>query len=438
MGLDRKNFANGPTFRKSVVAAWVWMLAVSLHAEARDAELNAAARVFKAELVSKVLPYWHDTAQDTNHGGYLLADDLRGRQQATDKQIVTQARMVWGFSHAHRKGLEDGHRDYLAAARQGFQFIEAHFLDRTHGGYYWTTDLEGNPTGRAKILYGEAFVIYAYVEYFRASGDRPALDQAMALYHVIQGHAHDAKNKGWVEHFRADWTPILQPDPEAIVEVAGLKSANTHLHLMEALAELYAETQDKEVGASVEECLRINAEKFYPADPAKSCFHREPDWSAVPRNPNPQLSYGHNVEFAWLMIRAEQVLGRSPSWKHFDAILEHALRHGCDRERGGLYLQGTGNEPASDTEKVWWVQAEFMAALSDGLRHRENPEYSKALTQLISFLRASQINPDDGIWIYSVTADGKPKNKVKANSWKANYHDVRGIVKFLDVFPPAN
>jgi mannobiose 2-epimerase len=103
-----------------------------------------------------------------------------------------------------------------------------------------------------------------------------------------------------------------------------------------------------------------------------------------------------------------------------------------------LYLQGQGNEPASDTEKVWWVQAEFMAALSDGLRRHANPEYSKALTQLIGFLRASQINAADGIWIYSVTAEGQPKNRAKANSWKANYHDVRGVVKFLDVFLPAN
>ena len=50
------------------------------------------ALAWKTELAQKVLPYWFDTAQDREHGGYLLADDLKGRKQASEKQLVSQTR----------------------------------------------------------------------------------------------------------------------------------------------------------------------------------------------------------------------------------------------------------------------------------------------------------------------------------------------------------
>lgn len=398
------------------------------------ADRAATSRAIHDQLATKILPYWYDTAVDREQGGYLLADDLRGRGRATEKQLVGQARMVWGFSHVHLKGFKDDQHDYLAAARQGYQFLLDHFLDREHGGYFWTTDLAGKPVNRRKIIYGESFVIYGMVEYYRASGDRAALDHALELYRVLQQRSHDEKNGGWVEHFEADWTPMLRPGPEAIVEVGGLKSANTHLHLMEALTELYDASHDPAVKRSLEEALRINMTYFYPPDPAKANFHRQPDWGVVTAPSSAGLSYGHNIEFAWLMIRAERVLGREPSWSHFEAHLNHALAHGFDHARGGFYSRGVGNEPASDTDKIWWVEAEGIAALTDALKHRENPDYARALEQTIEFADKYLATPGAGIWMDTVTAEGKPKATGKAHSWKANYHDVRALVKYVEAF----
>lgn len=395
---------------------------------------NHAAKI-DAELRAKVLPYWFDTAQDKTNGGYLLSDDaVKGRTRPSEKQIVSQARMVWTFSHAHLKGYSDASRNYLAAAEQGCRFLLQHFLDPVNGGYYWTTDLGGKPIDERKVLYGESFVVYALVEYHRASGNREALQQAMVLYRLIQAKGHDAQNSGWYEHFSRDWKPLLAPYPGSEVEVPGYKSANAHLHWMEALAELYDVTKDPEVKRSLEEAVRINATYFYPMNAGQSCFHRQLDWKPVTDPKSAGLSYGHNVEFAWLMVRAEKVLGKEPSWAHFDAHLQHALKYGYDHQRGGLYDRGVEDQPANKTDKVWWVQSEMMAALSDALLHAPNPVYAKALEQLIEFVWTYQVDPRDGIWLDTVTAEGKPKSTGKAHSWKANYHDVRGMVKFVEAF----
>jgi mannobiose 2-epimerase len=425
----------GPSAR---LAGAVLVLAVgllALPAAGWGDDLAKHAREFKTQLVHKVMPYWYDTAVDWQRGGYVLSDDAAKKAgPATEKQIVTQSRMVWGFAHAYRKGCRDAKRDYLKAAEAGYRFLTNYFLDHENGGYYWKTDLAGNPVNDRKYLYGESFVVYALVEYYRASTNREAARLAHELYRTIQQHCHDAQHGGWVEHCERDWKPITQQDSRIEVEVAGLRSANAHLHWMEALAELYETTHDASVRASLTEVLRLNASYFYPPQPGKSCFHRQPDWSPVTDPNSAGLSYGHNVEFAWLMIRAEQVLGRKPSWSHFDAILAHALKYGYDHQRGGLYNRGDDDNPATDTDKVWWSQSEMLAALTDSLRHQPNPDHAEALDKLIHFLNACQINPADGIWLDTVTAEGKPKRTAKAHNWKANYHDVRALVKFVEAF----
>jgi len=404
----------------------------------RAVDFSGPAREMRTQLAERILPYWFDTAQDTNRGGYLLADDaVGGRQRPTEKQIVTQSRMIWTFSRAHLAGFSNTNRNYRQAAAQGYHFLLDHFLDSRNGGYFWSTDLEGKPVNDGKFLYGESFVIYAFIEYYRASGDPTALRRALDLYHAIQAHVHDDKNGGWFEHADRKWKLLSPGDSRDPVEIIGCKSANAHLHWMEALTELYDASHDPAVKASLEEALRLNQTYFYPAEPGRCTLYRQFDWKPATGPGRDGVSYGHNVEFAWLMVRAETVLGRPPSWAHFYALLNHALKYGYDDGRGGLYSRGFDDQPATDTEKIWWVQAEILGALTDALKHHVEPRYETALEKELQFIKSSQTGPKTGIWLYSVTAEGRPKDTTLANSWKANYHDVRGMLKFVEAFSSA-
>jgi mannobiose 2-epimerase len=397
------------------------------------ASLTDHASAYRKQLAEKVFPYWYDTALDVAHGGYILADDLGGKMAPSEKAIVTQSRMVWGFAHAHLNGYSTEKRNYLKAAEHGYRFLLEKMRDPINGGYYWQTDGNGNVKNNRKIIYGQSFVIYALVEYYRASGKQEALDKAMELYRLLQKHAYDIKHGGWVEHFESDWKPILKHEPEVIVERGGCKSANTHLHLMEAFTELYEATRDPEVKKSLAESVMINCRYFYPPKAEESCFHREMNWERVMLPESQGLSYGHNVEFAWLMVRAEKVLGKQPSWDHFYAHIDHALKQGYDWERGGIYYRGVGNEAPTVTDKVWWAEAELIAALSEALVHKPDVRLESALAKQIEFLDKYQTAPD-GIWLDTVTSEGKPKSARKAHAWKANYHDVRAMVMLTKAF----
>lgn len=421
--------------RALIVQVMLYLLLVlpAYAGEPPRADLTDVATKWWRLLSSKTLPYWYTTI-DSTHGGYLLNDPGPGRQApgVPVKQLVTQSRMIWAFSHAHRLGLSSEKHDYFAAAQAGYRFLVQNMRDPIYGGYYWKLTPDGKLLVDRKYLYGQAFVIYALVEFFRAGGPAESLELAEELFHTVQEQMHDPAHAGWLEHFTRDWQWITTQDQLIEVELAGLKSANAHLHWMEALSELYDVTRDPEVRTALEEALDLNKRYFYPPDGSRCRFWMSVDWKEVKRPRADEVSYGHNVEFAWLMLRAEQLLGRTQDIPHFRALLKHALDYGEDRNHGGLMHLGRDNEAAFDRRKIWWVQAEWIAALSIGMSKWGSAEYVAALERAVRFVDQFMIDPQTGVWFDTVAADGSPVNAARAHPWKAAYHDLRAQVLLIN------
>ncbi len=391
-----------------------------------------------------VLPFWLHTV-DEQHGGYIVERAVDANARGATRQLVTHARLLWGFARAHRAGIDGPDDRYLRAADTGYRFLADHFLDAAHGGYYWMTDRAGHPVDRRKVLYGQAFVMYALAEYYRASGNAAALDDAHRLFAALERHARDRVHGGWIEHFEADWRPILAPQRYLLVEVAGLKSANTHLHLMEALTDLAELTPSPQVTGALRDVLAINARVFF-SSPAHPVSHVSRDWSAPPRAWRPRavaeavrrlafggarISYGHNVEFAWMARRAESALGMTADWAAFDAFLGHALAYGFDHARGGLYDAGFGSSTAWFTDKLWWPQAELLMALTMADERRPSRSYTRALGRQIEWIVGVQADPQTRVWRSALSANGDDADPRLAYDWKTTYHDLRASLTYL-------
>ena len=417
------------------------MLGLASASAAERLAFCAVAPLLRAEVEQRWLPLWLRTV-DPVFGGYVVSDP-RGGPPTGARQLVAQARLVWGFAHAARAGYAPGAGPYLEAAASGYHYLTSHHLDARDGGYYWSTDRAGHPVDTRKILYGQAFVIYALVEYARASGDPAPLADARALFAVLDARARDRVHGGWLEHFEADWRPIL--DRRYLhVETAGLKSANTHLHVMEALAELAADTADPSIRAALADTLDVTSTRFFPA-PDATVTLLTPEWRAPydswapttlarwvrARVRGPLVSYGHNAEFAWLARRADEVLRRQVNRERFDRFLAHTLTRGVDTQRGGVYEFGYGNAPAHALDRVWWPQAEWLAALSMALRDGPSPRYDAARARLLAWTTAYQADPATGLWRERVHMDGSAAPGPLVHDWKLNYHDLRAVTAYL-------
>jgi mannobiose 2-epimerase len=400
-----------------------------------------------ALLRDRMLPYWHKTVD--SRGGYRIYDPgdrswraqiksmLKGDYNESLRGLVSQSRLLWVFSHAHLRGYSTPQHDYLKSAAHGYSYLIETMLDRQHGGCYWKTDVNRGVIEPHKILYGQAMAIYALVEYHRASELSEPLEHARALYETVQQKFHDDVHGGWIEHCERDFTPLTCTGERlpGMPDIIGFKSGDAHLHWMEALTELYAEVQDDSMRASLLETIEILCTKFYPPDAGTSCEYRLADWKPTGNDEFSGVSHGHMIEFAWLLLHAQQALGLPRDWDHFESLLKHSLHYGFDHERGGFYFRGKPNETACDTTKFWWVQAEGLSALTDAAAHSD--EYNGPLTQLVDWILNYQIRSDDGVWIVSTDAAGQPQNVKKAGEWKAAYHEVRAITKFVHAFAPT-
>jgi mannose/cellobiose epimerase-like protein (N-acyl-D-glucosamine 2-epimerase family) len=349
------------------------------------------------QLRERVLPWWAATV-DARHGGFLLAPD--------EKQLATQSRMVWMFSNAHRNALGE----YLGLAEQGIQFLWDRFHDARYGGFYWKTDRAGRVRNDRKILYGHVAVIYALVEYVRAGGDRGALSEARGLFELLVDRAHDDTRGGWREHFTRRWNPARRRRRGYEVEIVGLRSANVLLHTMEMLAQLFAETHDESVALLLAETVDLGTQQFFPADPRAAVQHRTRDWRVAGRA---GVSHGHSIEFAWLLVRAETALGREPSRTRFENYVKDMIE-------------------AQRSERLWWEEAELLAALSVGLVRWPGEELEEALDRHLEFLVDEVIDPIDGIWWERIGWDGEPLITTKIRTWKDAFHEVRAMVLLGD------
>ncbi len=71
--------------------------------------LEQHAKAYRHKLIDRMLPYRLNTV-DERSGGLLPSDDAaKGRSLPKEKQVASQARMVWAFSnvHVHGRGHDD-------------------------------------------------------------------------------------------------------------------------------------------------------------------------------------------------------------------------------------------------------------------------------------------------------------------------------------------
>ncbi len=203
---------------------------------------------------------------------------------------------------------------------------------------------------------------------------------------------------------------------------------NTHIHLLESFAQLYEVWPDEILRRRLAELLAVVRDKIC-VEPGVMNLYFTTDWRAFPDHD----SYGHDVETAYLMLEAEQVLGenRDPKTEGMARMLvDHALAYGWDETYGGFYRDGTTMGRPEDLRKEWWVQMEGLNALL--LLHEKygnmTDAYFRAFQLQWQFIRDRQVDHELGGIYDTVERDGATPDRTKARIWKEAYHDGRALL----------
>jgi len=385
-------------------------------------------------LTENIAPFWYDKSLDHEHGGYIIDFDAQGRRKSRcTKMIVTQARTLWLFSRMARAGYRRD--DYLKAAEVGYRFLTEKMWDPAHGGFYWEVDVTGDRQLKPnKHLYGQSFALYALSEYYLASGKQEVLDFAICFFDLLEAKAHDKTYGGYIESFEPDWTETPAGEGTYMGTPAGLKLMNTHLHLMEAITTFYRASKHRTARERLIELLNIQSNTVVRKNLGACTDKYNRNWTVRLDANYAQVSYGHDIENIWLLMDTCNAVGVSnyPFGDLYETLFEYSLKHGYDGIEGGFYYTGPFNQPATDHNKSWWVQAEALVSALHMHRFTNDPKYLAIFEKTFEFIEEHMVDWEHGEWHGNVSPEGQAQGD-KANPWKAGYHNGRAMIECIEI-----
>lgn len=406
-------------------------------------------------LQTELLSVWYPNSIDSVNGGFLsdFTYDWKpeGRQ---NKMLVTQTRHVWTASQAAMFFDDDTYREI---ARHGYEFLRSKMWDEEFGGFYMLRNPQGGPIsysyGDEKRAYGNSFAIYALASYYKMSGDTSALNLAKNTFLWLEKHSHDPEHKGYFDRMLRDGSLPKPNESNAIwdARMSGLKDQNSSIHLMESFSELCQVWPDPLLRQRLSEMLTLIRDTITTPKGYLTLF-LEKDWTPISFRDAPaevreanypldHVSFGHDVETAFLMLEASHVLGIESDEETMTIakrMVDHALDNGWDNVNGGLYYEGyyfAGADTIAviDESKNWWVQAEMLnATLLMSRLYPEERRYYEAFKKQWAYLDKYMIDHEHGGWyIDGLDKDPDRVTAPKGSDWKINYHDARALMNCI-------
>lgn len=385
------------------------------------------ARVEK-ELRTNILPFWLNHTIDHEFGGFhgQITNDLVIDAKA-DKGLILNTRILWTFSKAYSVYREDV---YLAAAARAYDYILRHFGDGEFGGVYWMLNYRGEPSDTKKRVYGQAFTLYALAEYYLATRDDKAIKRAIALYDLLETASHDANFGGYFETYEREWS-LAQDQRLSQVDMDEKKSMNTHLHMLEAHANLYRAWPDESLRNRLRELIEIFLKRIIDRRSHHLLLFFDEDWTPK----SDVISFGHDIEGSWLLCEAAEIYGDPDLLKEVrqEAVrmAEAVYREGMDAKGGIVYEAKNGQIFNSD--KHWWPQAEAVVGFLNAYQISGQYHFRAAAHSTWEFIDQYIVDREHGEWFSKISRDGVPsKDKYKVDAWKCPYHNSRACFEVME------
>ncbi|BAV09482.1 mannobiose 2-epimerase [Filimonas lacunae] len=389
-------------------------------------QLLTAYRQQMQHELTNILSYWINHTQDIVYGGfYGKIDNANYQHIHAPKGVVLNARILWTFSEAYHT---TGYESYLEMADRAYQYLLHHFFDKEYGGVYWSVDYKGAPLDTKKQVYAQAFVVYGISAYYQCRPDKAVQEQAIALYKAIVQFSYDTVYGGYIEALTREWNPIadLRLSEKDANE---RKSMNTNLHVLEAFTTLYRIWQNDVLKQRIAELIRIFLQYITAEDYHLLLFFND-EWQ-----PKSEIvSYGHDIEAAWLILEAAEVIGDNAlleEVKAWSVSITDAAAEGLD-EDGGLWYEYDKATNHWMHEKHWWPQAEAMVGFFNAWQLTGNAKYLEQSVQTWEFTRNHILDKEGGEWFWGVKEDYSIMNgEDKAGFWKCPYHNGRACIELI-------
>ena len=382
------------------------------------------------DLTENVLSFWAKNAPDPSGGFYgTLNFEGKPRENAS-KGGILNARLLWTFSTAYRMLKDD---QYLTLANRAQRYLLDHFIDQEYGGSFFTVTAAGDPLDMQKNVYQNAFAIYGLSEHYCATGNEESLNAAIAIYRKMAEHVYDPVNGGFIGCVECRGDGVQFDREWNYTDIGSPKTMNTSLHVLEALTNLYRVWKDDGLRKHLQGEIYNMSHKVLNQETWHQQLFLTMDW----QNLRDIDSYGHDIEFSWLLVEAAEVLGDEEILKDTERIAVNVsavqLEEGID-EKGAMMNDREGEHLNANLS--WWVQSEAVVGFLNAWHISGDRKFLDAAVRNWEWIKEYMIDYEYGEWYGSVSSDGTPRrNGVKADQWRCPYHNSRMGFEVMTRFP---
>ncbi|MGV3541298.1 MAG: AGE family epimerase/isomerase [Rufibacter sp.] len=389
-------------------------------------QLSVYQQEMETEL-ENILAFWLHHTQDQKHGGFVGQINHTGAVQAgAAKGSILNARILWTFSAAYRATQNP---EYLQMATRAFEYLQHHFLDSAHGGIYWKVDVQGQPLNDRKQIYALAFALYGFSEYYRATQNQTAMQLSQELFHWMEKYSFDPAYGGYLEAFSREGQ-LLEDLRLSEKDRNDPKTMNTHLHVLEAYANLYRIWPDPVLQKQLKGLIKVFLTHIINQETGhlKLFFSRE--WKPTAN----LISYGHDIEASWLLQEAAVVLDDADLLEKVNATALKMAQATAQAllPDGSLYHEYNLDEDHYDKHREWWVSAEAMVGFLNAYEQTGQPEFFLYSWNAWQFVKAHFLDKTHGEWFWGVNDDySLMQDQDKVGFWKCPYHNARACLEVI-------
>ncbi|MEM8711289.1 MAG: AGE family epimerase/isomerase [Planctomycetota bacterium] len=384
--------------------------------------------VVSRDLWSSVIPFWLRHSLDHENGGYWNCLDDDGARFDDLKHVWLQGRQVWMLSKLFGESREER---YLRAASLGASFLAEHAVG-ADGRAFFALRGSGEPVALQRKIFSECFLVMAFAEYARASGERAYRERAMTLFDSVLSLV-------------ADPTPLGRPSLIGQTPSVDLAVPMILLNLVGELrgepgSETFHERADFD--AIEQDCVTRVLRHWHPE--RHLTFETvAPDGALLLEGAAGRLlNPGHVIETAWFLIQYAQRAGDDALIGTALAMLESALDLGWDDVHGGLYyfLDSEGFSPTQLewSMKLWWPHCEAMVGTLVAWRATGDDRWLMKFERVAEWTYAHFPDPEHGEWFGYLDREGRVSQRFKGGPYKGCFHVPRALWMCEKLLDPGN
>lgn len=370
-------------------------------------------------LMNDFVSFWTERSVDPVCGGFLCGFDRDGELFYEDKSVWQQGRSLWMFSKLYN---EFGHKpEWLAAAKSGYDFINAHCFAES-GHMYFRVTRDGKPLVERRYYFSEAFAIMGYAEYYKATKEESVKERAVNLYQLFLKYY---TTPGY-------FAPKVNP-------ATRVRKGHSIVMIMLNVSQAMREIDDDPIYEKmIAECIHTITTVFIKPE-HEALFETVDENGNFLDTPDGRfLNPGHSMETAWFLMKEAVEKDDTALMTLAIRVTEWSLKRGWDKEKNGIfYFVDLHSKPVMSLEwdmKLFWVHCEAMVALIYAYQHTNDERYLQGFETIFAYVKKHFKDDGHPEWYGHLHRDGTPISQIKGSDWKGPFHNVRAFMVLSQLF----